>query len=257
MLGFDVPTFVFQIINFLILLAILGRFFYRPVLEVMNRRQQAIDARLSDAEERAKKAEEERQALAQQSVEARQQARALMETAQRDAAEERVRLLEAARAEAASLIDEARKAAAAEQRAALQQVSHRVSQSAVNIAAALIRGTAGQAIHIELVRQLLAEQTGLTGNVFATSRGSEPADTDPVLIETAYPLADEWQQLMRDQAAKRLGREPADLRVEVKLDASLVAGVRIVVGAVAVDMSLRHMLDELAATMEEGAGHGA
>ena len=60
MLGFDIPTFVFQIINFLILLAILARFFYRPVLDVMQQRQEQIDARIEDAEERARQADEER-----------------------------------------------------------------------------------------------------------------------------------------------------------------------------------------------------
>ena len=50
MLGFDVPTFIFQIVNFVILLAILTKFFYRPVLDVMRRRQEQIDTRIAEAE---------------------------------------------------------------------------------------------------------------------------------------------------------------------------------------------------------------
>ena len=257
MLGFDVPTFVFQIINFLILLAILARFFYRPVLDVMNRRQQAIDARISDAEERAKKADEERQALAQQSVKAQQEARALIETAHADAAKERTRLLEAARAEAATLIEEARKTAQAEQHAALEHVSHQVSQSAVNIAAALIRGTSGEAVHEALVEQLLSDQLGLDGRSFETAGDGAPPPADIMHIETAYPLSPELQTQLRERAAKRLGRPPGDLRLEVNEDPSLIAGLRIVVGAIVVDMSVRHLLEQLSSTMEGGAARGA
>ncbi len=257
MLGFDVPTFVFQIINFLILLAILARFFYRPVLDVMNKRQATIDARINDAEERARKADEERTALAQQSVKAQQEARALIETAQSDAAKERARLVEAARAEAASLIDEARKTATAEQHAALERVSHQVSQSAVNIAAALIRGTSGEAVQDALVQQLLSEQLGLDGATLETAREDASPRADVMLIESAYPLSAELQQQLRERAAKRLGRETKDLRLEVSEDPSLIAGVRIVVGAIVVDMSVRHLLEQLATTMEGSAEHGA
>ena len=257
MLGFDVPTFVFQIINFLILLAILARFFYRPVLDVMNKRQETIDARISDAEERARKADEERTALAQQSVKAQQEARALIEAAQSDAAKERARLLEAVRAEAASLIDEARKTATAEQHTALERVSHQVSQSAVNIAAALIRGTSGEAVQDALIQQLLSDQLGLDGNALESAREDASPQADVMQIESAYALPADLQQQLRDRAAKRLGRAPADLRLEVNEDPSLIAGVRIVVGAIVIDMSVRQMLEQLATTMEGGTEHGA
>ncbi len=209
MLGFDVPTFVFQIINFLILLAILARFFYRPVLDMMNKRQETIDARISDAEERARKADEERTALAQQSVKAQQEARALIETAQIDAAKERARLLEAARAEAASLIEQARKTATAEQHAAFERVSHQVSQSAVNIAAALIRGTSGEAVHASLIDQLLSDELGLDGQALETAQQDGSPGAGVLLVESAYPLDAALQQTLRERAAKRLGRAAA------------------------------------------------
>ena len=43
-------TFVLEIINFLVLVWILKRFLYKPVLKVIARRQAGIEKRLSDAE---------------------------------------------------------------------------------------------------------------------------------------------------------------------------------------------------------------
>ncbi len=147
MLGFDIPTFVFQIINFLILLAILARFFYRPVLEVMQKRQEQIDARIEDAEQRARQADEERAKLAQQSETAAREAVTLLDTARIEAAKERKRLMEAARADAAAVIDEARVTAQAEEQAAMGHLGRRLSQSAVNIAGSLVRDSSGEAVH--------------------------------------------------------------------------------------------------------------
>lgn len=51
-------TFVAQIINFLILLYLLYRFLYGPILEVMEAREQKISKRLSDAQETKSSAEQ-------------------------------------------------------------------------------------------------------------------------------------------------------------------------------------------------------
>ena len=47
---FDITTFLLEIVNFLILIWILQRLFYKPVLAVINRRKQHIDQTLSEAQ---------------------------------------------------------------------------------------------------------------------------------------------------------------------------------------------------------------
>lgn len=46
---FDVTTFVFEIINFLVLVWLLHRFFYRPVLAALDRRRAGIEQRLTES----------------------------------------------------------------------------------------------------------------------------------------------------------------------------------------------------------------
>lgn len=245
MLGFDVPTFVFQIVNFLILLAILGRFFYRPVLDVMRRRQDEIDARIEDAEARAHLADIEREKLAQQSQRASQEAARLLESARDEAAIERQRLLDTAKADAASVIDEARKTASSEEEAALDRLGNRLTASAIKIAGELIRGSTGESVHKGLVDRLLGEGFGLDEAGREKAKLDFRSDTGGVVVETAYPLSPEQQAGLRDQAGKVLDRPPDQLRIEVREDPGLIAGVRIVAGAVVVDMSIQHLLREL------------
>jgi F-type H+-transporting ATPase subunit b len=57
---FDLTTFIFEIINFLILIWILQRLFYKPLLDVIAKRKQFIDQTLADAKAIQAQADEQR-----------------------------------------------------------------------------------------------------------------------------------------------------------------------------------------------------
>jgi F-type H+-transporting ATPase subunit b len=248
MLGFDVPTFIFQIANFLILLAILAKFFYRPVLDVMRKRQEQIDARIQDAEQRARQADAEREALARQSETATREAAAMLDAARNDAARERQRLLEAAKTEAAGVIDESRKTAAAEEKAAGDRLSARISQAAVKIAGALVRETSGEAVHASLVERLLEDGFGLDTSELRQAKLDFQADAKRLIVESAYALNAAQEKRLREKAAQTLDRDVEEIELDVREKPELIAGVRVLAGALVVDMSLRRLLDELSRT---------
>lgn len=254
MLGFDVSTFIFQIINFLILLAILGRFFYRPVLNVMQQRQEKIDATIQAAEEKARQADEERDRLAKQSQAATREAAAVVESARSQAARERERMLHEAKAAAALIIDEARETASQEEEAALTSLADRLSRSAVTIAGSLIRETAGPSVHRDLLNRLLMNGLGLGEESLKEARLSVAENKSPLTVECAYPLDEAQRQLLRVQAAKVLAQPAETLTIEFQDAPSLLAGVRLTVGTLVVDLSLKHALDELSKTASDGAG---
>ena len=56
---FNLSTFILEIINFLILIWILQRLFYKPLLEVIAKRKQFIDQSLADAKTMQQQAEEQ------------------------------------------------------------------------------------------------------------------------------------------------------------------------------------------------------
>ncbi|MDH4120808.1 MAG: F0F1 ATP synthase subunit delta [Deltaproteobacteria bacterium] len=57
-MDFQIPTFAFEIINFLALVWLLQRFFYKPVLGVIDRRKAMVDKIMSDAQDIQRQAEE-------------------------------------------------------------------------------------------------------------------------------------------------------------------------------------------------------
>jgi F-type H+-transporting ATPase subunit b len=107
-LGIDWRLFLAQIVNFLILLFILYKFLYKPVLGLLQRRTAQIEKSLADAkkiEENLKKAEEERLV---QLVEARREAQQIIEEAKKEGEKIRNQAKELAQEEAQKIIENGR-----------------------------------------------------------------------------------------------------------------------------------------------------
>jgi F-type H+-transporting ATPase subunit b len=245
MLHVQLSTIVFQMANFFILLAVLTWFLYRPLQRTMKQREDEIAARLRDAEERAHRADAERAQLAADAERVRTEAEAVLAAARGEASQLRQRLLDEARREAARYADEARERLDAQERAVRQRLEDIVRQTAVTMAGTLITRTVGPAFHQGLIEQWLAqgltvsdEQAELLRRAFARANGK-------VLIETAYPLPPDVTAQIRGALARSLGPSASVPEFAVREEASLRAGVQIVIENVVIDLSLNRVLAEL------------
>jgi len=103
-------TTLIQVVNFLILIALLSRFLFAPLKKFLAERAEGIEKALAEARlarETAAKAQEENRA---QILATQREAAALREQAQREVESERQRLLKQSRDEAQRVLDEAKAA---------------------------------------------------------------------------------------------------------------------------------------------------
>lgn len=245
MLTFQLSTLIFQLLNFFILLGVLTWFFYRPLLRVMKQREDAIASRLRDAAEQARQASEERQRLAEELRRAQAEAETLLAKARAEAAHSREHILERARQEATQLLEEAKGRIQEQERAAQQRLESRLRQAAVAIAGGLIREAAGPLVHQALLQKLLAGKIGEDRSQAELLRQALPNAHHSVTVELASPPSSDLEEHLQRALAKTLGEEAKALNLTFRVEPSLIAGVRIVVGTVAVDLSLRRILEEL------------
>ena len=115
-----------QALNFLILVWLMKRFLYKPILHAIDEREKRIAAELANADVKKAEAEKERDDFQHKNAEFDQQRAALMTKATTDAQAENQRL-----------IDEARKAAVAlstKEQAALKEVCDVWTKPAIAIA---------------------------------------------------------------------------------------------------------------------------
>jgi F-type H+-transporting ATPase subunit b len=92
-----------QVINFLVLVWLLKRFLYRPILDAIDAREQRIAAELADADAKRAEARQERETFQQKNQAFEEQRAALFARATEAAKAERQRLLDEARVAADAL----------------------------------------------------------------------------------------------------------------------------------------------------------
>ena len=232
-------TFLLEIINFLVLVWILKRFLYRPVLDVIARRRAGIEGQLADArqlhdEAEALKAEYENR-LAERDRE-RQQARDVLA---RELDEERARQLAALQAE---LVQEREKAEVADSRRradAAREIEHQALQQGAQFATRLLEQAAGPELQERLTKILLEGLSGLSDDRITDLRSQLGEPPKSIRVTSAFALPATRQQELERALANVTG---LDLPVEYVQDSGLLAGVRIAIGAWVLHANL---LDEL------------
>jgi F-type H+-transporting ATPase subunit b len=145
-----------QAVNFGLLLIVLARFLYRPLLSKMEERSQAIRKSLEEAQAARAEAQREREEHAERIQAAHAEAQAIRTAALADAAEEQRRLVEAARAEAARLVDSAKAELDQDVRRAKQELRQEVSELAITAAERLIRKSLRDEDHRRIVEDAIA-----------------------------------------------------------------------------------------------------
>ena len=92
-----------QVLNFVILVWLMKRFLYKPILKAIDTREKRIAAELADADKKKAEAKKERDEFQRKNEEFDQQREALLSQATNEAKAERQRLIEEARKAADAL----------------------------------------------------------------------------------------------------------------------------------------------------------
>jgi F-type H+-transporting ATPase subunit b len=148
-------SIVIQAINFGLLLFILVKLLYKPLMAKMEERTEAIRKSLEEAKAARADAERERVEHAEKLQAAYAEAQAIRATALKEAAEEQRRLVEAARGEATRLVESARSELAQDVRRARQELRQEVSDLAITVAERLIRKSLREEDHRRIVEDAI------------------------------------------------------------------------------------------------------
>lgn len=235
----DTTSFILQLVNFVVLVWILHRFLYRPVLAAIDRRRAAIDKTMSDARSVGEEA---------------QRLRAQFEGRLGDWERERVKARSALEAELAALrskgLADAAQAVERERGrlAALQakqeadwkrETEQRALEQATAFAARLLARIADHALDERLLEVFVEDLSAWPpGKIDALAEAARAAG-GRVSVLSAHPLPDAAHARLARALSERLRVE---CRPEYALDEALVAGLSVTVGPWVLQADLR---DEL------------
>lgn len=237
-------TVVLEILNFLILVWILKRFLYQPVLDMIARRRAGIEKTLADAEARHAEAvslqEQYEGRLAEWNKE-RQQAR---ETLSRELEAERSRKLAELHTDLEQEQEKARVAGVRRQADAVRRLEETALLQGTRFTTRLLQAASGPELEARLVDLAIKGLTELPAERVSALRNSYGKPLGSVRVASAFPLADDQRQRLGQALASIAGEE---IPQHFEQDSALLAGVRISIGAWVLGVNLQ---DELKGFME-------
>jgi F-type H+-transporting ATPase subunit b len=241
-------TFVLEIINFLVLVWILKRFLYRPVLAALKRRQDNIEQKLDEAT----KLKAEGSALEQQyqsrmadwDREKRQAGDALHQEIQ----SLRIKKLEELEQE---LTSEREKVAVIDQRHQTeiqQQYQHNAHQQGAKFAARLLSAVAGPELQQRLFDLLLKTLDQLDQEQLSKLRDNCRSTENKISIISALALSGAHKKQLEEKLSELCERP---IEPEYQQDPRLIAGLRLIFGAWVLHLNIEDELKGFADLIHE------
>lgn len=156
-LGIDVNWFISQLINFAILLLVLQRFLYKPMLDMLEKRKERIRESMDYAERVKKEAERAEVDYQQKIDESRREAQAIISQATQQAERAREDVLAKAREEARELKNKALTDVEYERKRVMADLRDEVADLAILAAGRVLGKELDAQTHRKVVADFLSE----------------------------------------------------------------------------------------------------
>ena len=231
-----------QALNFLILVWLMKRFLYKPILHAIDEREKRIALTLADADAKKAEAQSERDVFRHKNDAFDLQRAALLSQATIDANAERQRLLEEARQAAdalrvkrqETLLNDARNLSNAIIRRTQEEVFAIARKALMDLATTTLEESLGEVFNRRLREMDGHAKEGLAEALKTTS--------DPVLVRSAFDLPPEQRAAIQNALNETFSGE-----IEIRFEASpdVISGIELIANGWKVGWSIAYYLASL------------
>ena len=231
-----------QAVNFLILVWLMKRFLYKPILHAIDEREKRIAKELADADTKKADAQKEHDDFQHKNEEFDKQRADLLNKATEAANAERQRLLDEAR-KAADALSAARQEALSNEADRLNQaISRRTQQEVFAIARKTLTDLAGASLEERMVgvfTQRLREMNGQSKDDLGKALKTGPG---PVLVRSAIDLPPDQRTAIQTAINETFS---ADIHPQFETSPDLVSGIELTANGQKVGWSIGDYLASL------------
>ena len=241
-------TVIAQAINFLILVWLLKRFLYRPILDAIDAREKRIAAKIADADTKEAEAQKQRDVYQQKNQDMDQQRSTLLNEAVEAAKAERTQLLDAARQDAEDLRVKLERGLRNEKHSLNDEISRRAREEIFAIARKALSDLAGVDLEQRMTEIFLDRLRDLGAKEMADMKSAFKLSRDPLLVRTAFALSDQQKEDIEKTVLEIVDEKQA---IEFIVDADLVSGIEISSDGRKVAWSITDYVDSLASNVDD------
>jgi F-type H+-transporting ATPase subunit b len=235
-----------QVVNFLVLVWLMKRFLYKPILGAIDAREERIAKELADGQRMQAEAAQERGEFERRKKALEDTREEFLETARDEAREERQKLLGQAREDAEAERAKQNEALKRDRDCLLDEIARRTREETYAIARKTLADLAGANFdeHASLV---FAERLR---SLDGSSRTAliEDAASGPLRVRSAFELSEESRAAVRS-ALEEILEGGAEAHFET--DPDLIGGIEILTGNRKISWSIEEYLAQMQKSMDE------
>ncbi|HTO52379.1 MAG TPA: F0F1 ATP synthase subunit delta [Myxococcota bacterium] len=231
-----------QALNFVVLVWLLKRFLYGPILDAIDAREKRIAGQLADAGAKAAEARQERAEFEHKNEEFERQRAALMSRVADEASAERRRLLDEARKAADALTAKRMEALRNDAQSLNQTISRRAQTEVFAIARKLLSDLAGTSLEERLGAVFTRRLRELDGEAKKHLAEALKTESDPARVRSAFDLPVEQRTAIQKALNEAFS---AEVRVQFETAPELVSGIELTTNGQKLAWSVTDYLDSL------------
>jgi F-type H+-transporting ATPase subunit b len=237
-----------QVLNFLILVWLMKRFLYKPILNAIDAREKRITRELADADAKRAEAKKERDEFQHKNAEFDQQRAALLSKATDEAKTERERLLDEARKAADALSAKRRESLTNDARNLNQAITRRTQDEVFAIARKALTDLATTSLEERMSEVFTRRLRELNGETKRGLAESLKAASEPALVRSAFELPTEQRAAIQKTLNETFS---ADIRLRFETAPDLVSGIELTSNGQKVGWSIADYLTSLEKSVGE------
>lgn len=231
-----------QTLNFLVLVWLLKRFLYQPILDAIDARARGIAGKLAEAEASKTEALLERAEFSRKNEQFEQQRATLLAEAGAAAGTERQRLLDEARQGAETLQERYQNALDSERQGLVDAIARRTRDEVFAIARKLLQDLASATLEEGVTAMFVRRLGALAGEPRATLLAALQDASGPVVLHSAFTLPAAQQAQIGAALSELAGREIAPV---FELAPDLISGIELRAGGQKLSWSIAAYLSSL------------
>ncbi|MEP2239487.1 MAG: hypothetical protein ABJI22_14065 [Maribacter sp.] len=231
-------TVIAQIINFLVLMWLLKKFLYRPILSAIDERESNIKKQLLAAESQKKEADQAKAEFNHKNEIFNKEKDLLMQKVAAEANAEADKLKEIARDEANELKNSLEKAFTEDRATKNDNVAKRLKGEALDIARKTLKELSSVSLEDQTVAVFIERLNGLKADE-KTKFSEALKDGKDILVQSAFALSVEQQELVKKAIISLL---KPDSTFEFKVQPELINGIEILTNGYKLSWSVAEYL---------------
>lgn len=241
-------TIVIQLVNFLILVWLLKRFLYKPILRAIDEREKHIANQIKDAEKSKAEANSLMEEYRQKNADMDQQRQTMLNNIHTEIESERRKLREQTHTEIENLRTRLHETLREEQDNIGNEIKHRTQKGIFEVARKALKDLAAANLEEQMADVFIAKLKSLPVEEKKILQAAVLKDKQRVIIRSALEIPTNKRQIISDTIKMMISNNPEMIYENVP---QLVSGIELKAGGYKLEWSIGEYLTSLEASIAE------